>query len=188
MYNYVYVYFGLSKSPEHRFNSLEDAIKGIRAIHAKNPIKIEKVRFGEVQTVQWKKPIKDENGNEVWIPYDVQTRHIDITVIHAKWASSIPTTPGSQYFSIRYSGTLKDGFGQYRDIDYIYTRGHTQYRSVFMDTRTNNFSPSYDTTTEYRGIRNVMTALEKLRLENQLHSHHNGNELSEELIPSHPYA
>ena len=95
-----------------------------------------------------------------------------------------PTTPGSQYFSINYTGTIDHGFGEFRDIKFLYVRGHTLYATSFMETHTNNFSPSYDTTHSYNGCPRILPALEKLRLEGQLHSHRLSDNLSEDLIPS----
>ena len=95
-----------------------------------------------------------------------------------------PTTPGSQYFSINYPGSIDRKFREFRDIKFLFVRGHTLYATPFMETHTNNFSPSYDTTRSFNGCPRILPALEKLRVEGQLHSHRNSDNLSGDLIPS----
>ena len=188
MYTYVNVYYGLSKAPEHRFFSLEDAIKGLKEIYAKDPFFIDDIKFEEVETVQWKKSVVDENGKENFVPYDVQIRHIKVFLLRKRYEPKnferVSITPGSQYFSIRYSGSSEHGFGEYLDIKFLHVRGHILYATPFRETYTNNFSPSYDTTHSFNGCNRILDTLEKLRLEGQLHSHHNSYYLSEDLIPS----
>ena len=85
MYTYVNVYYGLSKAPEHRFFSLEDAIKGLKEIYAKDPFFIDDIKFEEAETVQWKKSVVDENGKENFVPYDVQIRHIKVFLLRKRY-------------------------------------------------------------------------------------------------------
>lgn len=182
----VYVSFGSSLRHEHVYNSLESALKGLRELNAKKPIRIYDIRFGEPKVVKYRKLVKDENGKEIAVPYDVLSRTYHIILLETNGKSyPVSATPGSQWFQVDpyFRGKNCEYFAGYSTIEFFFTRAGTTYKTDLLCRYVNNFSPSTVTHCPVNGYNRIVPILEKVRKEGKLHIHHY-NRFSDELVPS----
>lgn len=184
METFVNVFYGSRTSPAFIFGSIESAIEGLRKAYAERPFTVYGVRFHDERTVKYRKEVVNRFGKTAYVPYEVHTRFLRITLADGRDHDFVSATPGSQWLQVdpHYRGE-NHGFAGYSSIEFFSTTGGHTYSSPLRYVTTNPYGPTYHTHHDVYGVDGIIPVLEKVRKEGKLHIHHY-DRFSDDLVPS----
>lgn len=180
----VNVFYGSRTSPAFIFDSIEDAVKGLRKAYAEKPFTVYSIRFYDERTVKYRKEVVNRFGKSAYVPYEVHTRYLKIKIVDGRNHVFVSATPGSQWLQVDpYFKGENLNFAGYSSIEFFSTIGGHTYSSPLRYVIVNHFSPSYSTQHDVNGVGGIIPILEKVRKEGKLHIHHY-DRFSDDLVPS----